>query len=168
MLGRIFISTAILFILWLLLSGHFNPLLLSLGLISCIFVAWISHRLALLSPSSSALRFNLKLPKFLPWLFLDILKSNLEVSWRILHPKLPISPTISCVPISQHNDIGKAVYANCITLTPGTYSIDINPDFIEVHSLTKELAEGLDQGEMGKRILALESKFFASDTLPKN
>ncbi len=156
MLGRILVIAIILFVLWLLLSGHFEPLLLSLGLISCIFVAWLTIKLNLLSPDSHALWFNLKLPTFLPWFFLEIVKSNLEVSWRILHPKLPISPTISSVPITKHNNIGKAVYANCITLTPGTYSLDINPDFIEVHSLTKNLAEGLDQDNMGKRILALQ------------
>ena len=151
-----------------MLSGHFDILLLSLGLISCILISWISHRLALLNSDSHTLAFSLKLPKFLPWFFIEVIKSNLEVSWRILHPKLPICPIIHSVPVSQHNDIGKAVYANCITLTPGTYSLDINSDFIEVHSLTKELAEHLNQGEMGKRILALETKPFSNQPFTKN
>lgn len=156
MLNRILISTLALFILWLLLSGHFDALLLFLGILSCVFVAWLSHRLALLDPNSHALRFNLNLPRFLPWFFLEVIKSNLDVSWRILHPKLPIDPNISTVPISQHSDLGKAVYANCITLTPGTYSLDINTDVIKVHSLTKELADHLQKGEMSKRILSLQ------------
>ena len=57
----------------------------------------------------------------------------------------------------DESEVGKAVYANCITLTPGTYCIDINSAVIEVHSLTKNLAHNLQQGEMNKRILALES-----------
>ena len=97
-----------------------------------------------------------KIPRFLPWYFLEVIKSNLDVSWRILHPKLPIKPNISTVPISQHSEVGKTVYANCITLTPGTYSMDISPNSIKVHSLTKEHADNLQQGEMDKRILALE------------
>ena len=158
MLGRIIISSVILFLLWLLLSGHFNSLLLSLGVLSCIFVAWLALKLELLNPKSDTLWLTLKLPIFLPWFFVEVVKSNLEVSWRILHPKLPISPTISTVPITQHNEVGKAVYANCITLTPGTYSLDINSDVIEVHSLTTKLADELGHGEMGKRILALQNK----------
>lgn len=157
MLNRILITTFLLFVLWLLLSGHLDALLLCLGMISCLFVTWLSHRLALLDPNLHALRFNLNLPKFLPWFFLEIIKSNLDISWRILHPKLPISPNISVVPISQHNKVGKAVYANCITLTPGTYTLDINSDVIKVHSLTNKSSENLQQEKMSKRILALET-----------
>ena len=157
MLKHTLITTFILFILWLLLSGHLEPLLLLLGLLSCLFVAWLSHKLALLNSDFQTLRFNLNLPKFLPWFFIELVKSNLDVSWRILHPTLSIQPNISTVPITKHSEVGKAVYANCITLTPGTYSIDINSAVIEVHSLTKNLAHNLQQGEMNKRILALES-----------
>ena len=157
MLGRTLITSLILLILWFLLSGHLDPLLICLGIISCLFITWVSLRLSLLDLESHRLQFNLNLPKFLPWFFIEVVKSNIEVSWRILHPKLPINTNISSVPVSQHSDLGKVVYANCITLTPGTYSIDINPDFIEVHSLTKKLAANLHEGEMGKRILALEA-----------
>ena len=59
---------------------------------------------------------------------------------------------------SQHGDLATAVYANCITLTPGTYSLDLDSNSIEVHSLTIALAEDLQTGEMSKRIAALESK----------
>lgn len=158
MLNRALITTFLLFVTWLLLSGHLDSLLLCLGIISCLFVAWLSHKLALLDPESHTLRFSLNLPRFLPWFFIEVVKSNLDVSWRILHPKLPIDPNISTVPITQHSDVGKSVYANCITLTPGTYSLDINTDVIEVHSLTKEMANNLQQGDMSKRILALEVK----------
>ena len=156
MLGRVLITSLTLIILWLLLSGHLDPLLLFLGIISCLFITWLSLRLSLLDLESHRLQFNLNLPKFLPWFFIEVVKSNLEVSRLILHPKLPINLNISSVPISQYSDLGKTVYANCITLTPGTYSIDINPDFIEVHSLTEKFATDLHKGEMGKRILALE------------
>ncbi len=158
MLTRTCIVTLVLFVLWLLLSGHLSPLLLLTGLVSCLFVAYSAHKLALLDTSSYTLRFNLNLPQFLPWFLVAVIKSNLDVSWRILHPKLPISPNISRVPVSKHSDVGKAVYANCITLTPGTYSLDINADTIEVHALTKELANDLQRGEMSKRISALESR----------
>ena len=157
MLSRILVTSIILFVLWLLLSGHLQPLLLSLGAISCLGIAWISLKLAVLNPNADTLRLTLKLPKFLPWFFIEVVKSNLDASWRILHPKLPISPTVSSIPVSEHNEVGKVVYANCITLTPGTYSLDISADFIKVHSLSKRAAGELEKGLMGKRILALET-----------
>jgi len=159
MLPRFFISLSLLFILWLLLSGHIHdPLLLSLGGISCLLTAYLTHRLALANSDLAALRFNLNLPKFLPWLSIEIIKSNLHICKLILQPKLTIDPKIITVPVSEHNHIAKAVYANCITLTPGTYSLDINTDHIVVHALTTEIANELQNGEMGKRILNLQSK----------
>ena len=156
MLLRVLITTGILFAIWILLSGHLDPLLLSLGLMSCLFVAWISYKLAILDPEFKTLLFVLNMPKFLPWFFIQIVKSNIDVSWRILHPKLPISPNISTIPVSQHSEVAKVTYANCITLTPGTYTLKINPDNIKVHSLTKSGAESLQEREMSKRIQKLE------------
>ena len=157
MLIRIILASAVLFFLWRSLSGHYGNLLLTLGALSCVFVAWISEKLGLFSSEFSTLKFNAKLPKFLPWFFIEIVKSNIDVCWRILHPKLPIDPQFVSVKSSQHSDMARAVYANCITLTPGTYSLDINADSIEVHALTKQLANDIQQGEMGKRLTALES-----------
>jgi multicomponent Na+:H+ antiporter subunit E len=158
MVIRILIATVVLFSVWLLLSGHFGLLLLSLGLLSSIFVAWVSEKLGLFNSDYTTLKLNSKLPKFLPWFFIEVIKSNIDVSFRILHPKLPIEPNIITLDVSHHSDVATAVYANCITLTPGTYSLDLNADNIVVHSLTRALAEDLKTGAMSKRISALESK----------
>ncbi len=157
MLFSVLVSTIILFASWMLLSGYLDPLLIALGVMSCLFVAWISYKLKLLDPEYKTLRFVLNVPKFLPWFFKEIIKSNIDVSLRIIHPKLPISPTIINLPISQHSDVAKATYANCITLTPGTYTLKISPDEVEVHSLTKSGADNLQKREMSKRILKLET-----------
>ena len=154
---RIILASTVLFTLWLLLSGHYGNLLLSLGALSCVFVAWISEKLGLFSSDFSTLKFNAKLPAFLPWFFIEIIKSNIDVCWRILHPKLPIDPQFVSVNAAQHSDMTRAVYANCITLTPGTYSLDVDDDSIEVHALTKQLADDVQQGEMSKRLSALQS-----------
>ena len=157
MLIRIILASAVLFSLWLLLSGHYGNLLLCLGVFSSVFIAWVSEKLGLFSSNFSTLKFNAKLPMFLPWFFIEIVKSNIDVCWRILHPKLPIDPQFVSVKASQHSDMARAVYANCITLTPGTYSLDIDDNSIEVHALTKQLANDVQQGEMSKRLTALES-----------
>ena len=159
MLSRFLISVFLLFILWILLSGHLHdPLLLSLGTASCLVTAWLTHRLALTNSDLATLRLNLNLPKFLPWLFIEIIKSNLHICRKIMQPRLDIDPRIITIPASEHNHVAKAVYANCITLTPGTYSMDVNTDHIVVHALTSEIANDVQQGEMGKRILTLQGK----------
>jgi len=158
MLIRIIVASLVLFSLWLLLSGHYGPLLLSLGAASCVFVAWVSEKLGLFRNDYSTLKINLRLPTFLPWFFMEVIKSNIDVCRRILHPKLPISPSIITLDATEHSDLATAVYANCITLTPGTYSLDLDSNTIEVHTLSKEFADDLQAGEMGRRISALASK----------
>ena len=154
---RTLLAAIILFVLWLFLSGHYNSLLLTFGVLSCLFVSWIAYKMELLSSDSSTLKFNLKLPFFMPWFFIEIIKSNLEVCRRILSPKLPIEPTFITVDASQLDDLGKAVFANCVTLTPGTYSVDTHSDNIEIHALTKKFAEDVQNGELSKRIAKLET-----------
>ena len=66
---------------------------------------------------------------------------------------------------SQHGDLATAVYANCITLTPGTYTLDLDENSIEVHSLTIALAQDLQTGEMSRKISILESKSPTTPTI---
>ena len=68
----------------------------------------------------------------------------------------PIHPTLFSVPADQLSDLGKVIYANSITLTPGTVSINLEAHHIDVHALTKSGAAALQQGAMHEKVLALE------------
>lgn len=144
-------------ILWLFLSGHYTLLLLSLGLMSVILVTVISLRMNLIAYEQPEV--FLQIIKYIPycfWLIVEILKSNIDVCKRILNPALPISPSLITVKSSQHSDLAKVAYANSITLTPGTISIDVEGDNIKVHSLSDVGVEGLATGEMDMRISKVE------------
>jgi multicomponent Na+:H+ antiporter subunit E len=62
------------------------------------------------------------------------------------------------VKTSQRRDAGRVIYANCITLTPGTVSIDVTGDEIVVHALTREAARDLASGEMDRRVTRYEGR----------
>ncbi|UCG35384.1 MAG: Na+/H+ antiporter subunit E [Candidatus Omnitrophota bacterium] len=64
------------------------------------------------------------LPRFL-W---ECIKANIDVAYRVAHPKLPINPGIVKVKTSLKTDTGLTFLANSITLTPGTMSVDIDRD----------------------------------------
>jgi multicomponent Na+:H+ antiporter subunit E len=87
-----------------------------------------------------------------PWLMWQIVLANIDVARRVLSPALPISPTLFRVKTSQKSDLGKVIYANSITLTPGTISMDVTGDEILVHALTREAAQSLKEGEMDRRV----------------
>ena len=148
----------VLFGLWLMFSGLFAPLLLVLGALSCLFVAWIAKRMGFIEPGGDSI-FGLRPIRclaYIPWLAWQVAKSNADVALRILAPSKGISPRVFRVPSGQRTDIARTIYANSITLTPGTISIDVSEDEITVHALSREGAEGLADGEMGDRASALE------------
>ena len=70
---------------------------------------------------------------------------------------MPISPTVIALRSSQSTDLARVIFANSITLTPGTVAIDVDGDITEVHALTEELARSLLAGSMDSRVTALES-----------
>jgi multicomponent Na+:H+ antiporter subunit E len=77
---------------------------------------------------------------------------------RILVPSKGISPKVFTVPTTQVSDLTRSVYANSITLTPGTIAINVTGDVITVHALSREGAEDLARGEMDAKVSALERR----------
>ena len=145
-----------LFLVWLLLSGYFKSNLLVLGVLSCCLVTYLAIRLKIYSSRHHRLRFNLRLPRYLPWLFKEIVKSNIHVAGCILHPTLPIQPQTLKPRPSQKTNTGLAVHANSITLTPGTISVDINDNEILVHALTNHTAQGIIDGDIDGQVTKIE------------
>lgn len=146
----------VLFALWLLLSGHYVPLLIGLGALSVLLVVTIALRMDVVDREGHPIHLSLKALLYWPWLAWEIVKSNVDVARRILSPTLPISPTVIRLKASQKSELGKVIYANSITLTPGTVSIDIDGDKIEVHALTREAAQALRTGDMDRRVTRFE------------
>jgi multicomponent Na+:H+ antiporter subunit E len=148
---------ALLFVLWLLLSGHWtNPLLISFGVISTALCVWLAMRMDVADQEGVPVRMGLRTPLYWPWLTVQILKSNVDVTWRILHPRLPISPNMVRIPMPHKTPLGRAIYANSITLTPGTVAMTIDNDTMLVHALTEESARALEEGEMSRRVATFE------------
>lgn len=147
--------TAVLAVLWLLLSGHYEPLLLGFGVVSCIVVVAISRRMDVVDREGHPIQLGPRAFSYISWLLLEIAKSNIDVARRIIDPRAPISPTRVRVKASQRSALGQVIYANSITLTPGTISLVVDDGFIDVHALTAQGAASLVDGEMDRRVTAM-------------
>jgi len=136
---------------WLTLSGYFKPLLLSLGVISIVLTVWMARRMRIIDHETAPyLSTPLTLTYFV-WLFVEIIKANIAVIKAVLSPDLEISPTLTKIPTPQNSDIGKVMFANSITLTPGTVSVSMEDDHILVHALLSEMSAPEDFEEMSRR-----------------
>jgi multicomponent Na+:H+ antiporter subunit E len=154
---RYTISAALsLFAFWLLLSGFLTPLLLVLGGASALAVTLLARRMELLDDEGHPVRLVPRIPRYWPWLWKEIVKSAWDVSLVIVNPRLPVSPTFVRLKPSQKTTVGLVTYANSITLTPGTLTVDVSPDEVLVHALTREGAEALLDGEMDRRVSDFE------------
>ena len=142
---------------WLLLSGIIEPLLLVLGLASSLAVAWVQARADRRDgdPVPFALGIS-RVPGYLLWLAWEVAKSNVEVSRRILSPRTAVAPAVRWLPASQRTELARVIYADSITLPPGTLSIDLTHDAVEVHALHEDSIDALARGEMDARVRRLE------------
>lgn len=145
---------------WLLLSGFWdNGLLLALGAASVALVAYLSWQIEKRYNSMPVAGILMSLPKFLLWLIVEVSKANIDVLKRIWFPKrYPVQPVIKLLPMHQKSALGKTIYGNAITLTPGTVSVDVIGEHVLVHAVSTEGIAGLKEGEMDRRVVALEGK----------
>jgi len=145
----------VLMLAWLLWSGLFKPLLLALGVFSCVLVVYLAHRLRLFDTDVFELRFLSRMVRFWGWLAGQIVKSSLEVTRVVLSPRLPISPTVAEFDSRCTDHMDQAILGNSITLTPGTLTLQISDGHFVVHALTEAGARDVLSGEMDRRVAAL-------------
>lgn len=141
---------------WLLNSGHNTPLMLLLGAISIAFVLYIAHRMDVVDHESQPFHLTPKLPGFCVWLIKEIILANFLVVKHIWLGNKTISPTLTTIIASQKTDMGKVIYANSITLTPGTVTVALEGDQFIIHALLAESIIDLEAGEIDRRVTELE------------
>ena len=145
-----------LLVLWLVLSGHYTGLLISLGVASVLLVVYVAHRMDVADEEGHPVHLSFRAPLFWLYLLWEIVKANLDVARRILSRDPGIEPELMRVRASQKTSVGRVTYANAITLTPGTVSIDVDGEYITVHALTREGADALRQGDMDRQVTRME------------
>jgi multicomponent Na+:H+ antiporter subunit E len=146
----------LLFAFWLVLSGHFEPLLIGFGIGSTALVVYLAIRMDVVDEEGLPLNMGGRFWIYMPWLMKEILVANLHVAKIILTPSLPISPILVRYRSSQETDLGKVIYANSITLTPGTITTGIYGQELEIHSLTWVDVDGREEDEMDQRVTWVE------------
>ncbi len=121
-------------LIWLALTSSFNLQEVITGIsISFILSLLISRRyLELKLPPVSLKRFAFSII-YIIVLFKEIIVANFDVAYRVVHPKMPIKPGIVIIKTKLKSDIAKMILANSITLTPGTFTLDIIDDTLLIH-----------------------------------
>ena len=148
-----FVTFILLYLIWLLLSGHYDLFHLSLGILCCSLVAFLSHDLLFENGISKNIFLIItRFISYLPWLIYAVISANIHVAYLVLSPKMPIDPKIIRFKTKLRSDISKVTLANSITLTPGTITMDIVDEEFYVHAIDEKVASDLLTGEMERRV----------------
>ena len=159
------------YIFWLLITGQIVAIfsgassaqILIAGAVVSILVSVFSARFFI--HKGAFYLFNPA--KFLVMLFYsciifmwELIKANVDMARRALSPRLPVNPGIVKIPVNVESEYGQTMVANSITLTPGTVTIKIENDKLTVHCLTKDMAEGLTDFILEKKLMEMEEKVY--------
>ncbi len=146
------------FVTWLLLTWSLDPEELIAGVVVAFLVTLLFWDVFLEKKERAIFhpRRFLWFLLYLPVFFYYVIKANLDVAYRVLHPETPINPGIVKVKTSLKTETGKTFLANSITLTPGTLTVDIVGDNLYVHWINISTA---DPEEETRIIVARFEKF---------
>ena len=137
------------FLIWLLLTWSLDYQQLAAGLILSVLVTFF---VADTFPSRPGRLLNpvrwFWLLLYLPYFLYYVVKANLDVAYRVLHPDIPIHPGIVKVKTTLTTEMGKAFLANSITLTPGTLVVDIVDQDLYVHWINVTTQDPAEQTKL--------------------
>jgi multicomponent Na+:H+ antiporter subunit E len=141
----ILVTFCAMFLFWLLLSGFLDVLHVGAGIICSAIVALISHDLLVKERGNRMILKSFRFIIYLVWEMWQIILANFDVAYRVLHPKMPIDPLIIEFDTSLRSDFAIVTLANSITLTPGTITINIDPERgrFQVHAIAHKPADAL-------------------------
>ena len=120
--------------IWLALTTTFQWQELSVGIfISLVLALFLNKNYLKLGLPPLSIKRIIFFILYIFVLFIEIIKANFDVAYRVIHPKMPIKPGIIIIKTELKQDIAKMILANSITLTPGTFTLDIKGDELLIH-----------------------------------
>ena len=145
--------TAALTALWFGLSGYFDKtLLIIFAVISVAATVALSGRMRIIDREGSPYPRFVQISLYLPWLMGEIFKANIRVLRACLASEVNINPALVKIRTRCQSDLARTIFANSITLTPGTVTVDIDGDMLLVHALFEDEAQPEDFEEMDRRV----------------
>jgi multicomponent Na+:H+ antiporter subunit E len=139
---------------WFVLSGRLDPTFLVLGAISAAAVTIMTQDLVAdglrgtLVAAGHPLRGAWRFGVYMVWLLWRIIVGNVQVAIVICNPRVPVDPRVLRFRTRIQSRFARVMLANSITLTPGTFTVDLTEDTYVVHCLVPRAAGDILSGEM--------------------
>jgi multicomponent Na+:H+ antiporter subunit E len=148
----------LLLLFWFVLSFKIDLTIAIIGLLVSASVCFLNYDLVFNHSEATKLTFKFiyRLIVLFFVLVFNIAKSNVEVAKIVLSKKMPIDPGFVKIKNPLKRELNQALFANAITLTPGTLTVDMDADEIVIHGLVKDSVKNIDTSSLEKAFVALE------------
>ncbi|GAA6135771.1 Na+/H+ antiporter subunit E [Oceaniserpentilla sp. 4NH20-0058] len=147
--------TVLLGVFWILLSGYLEPLLLFFGAVSVLTVMLVLNRMDAVDEDPRGINFNFSFFRYVFWLIGQIVSSSIHVTQLIWRKSGSASPALAKISVDDIPKDHRVLYANSITLTPGTLSVDLDDHHVTVHALQAPSISKLAEGNMEHKVKEL-------------
>ena len=139
-------SAVLLFALWLLLTGSFDPQEMIVGAVAALLVAALANGPArsLAGGRAPFIKRVVYGVAYVPYLLWQILLANIDVARRVVNPRLPINPGIVRIHTNLTSPLGRLALTSSITLTPGTLTVETDGSDLFIHWIDVS-AEGIEE-----------------------
>lgn len=145
-----------LYVFWFAISGIQSGTINMIFFITSPLIALGFAKKLGLMPQAGGLNF-FKTGKYCFWLLKEIMMSALTVSRIAWRRNLEVYPLVKAINSRQSSQLGRVIYANSITLTPGTVTLGTKSNSLLVHALTPGFMDDLQTGIMDKKVKELFS-----------
>lgn len=142
-------------VFWLVNSGHYTPLLLGLGVASVLLVVFFARRMGVIDHESQPLHLFPHVFPYWGWLVKEIVVANINVAVLIWRGSGAIQPTKLVIETASNTDVCRVIFANSVTLTPGTVTLNLSGNEVTIHALSQRSAIGL--AALDRRVRKLET-----------
>ncbi|MFP6899448.1 MAG: Na+/H+ antiporter subunit E [Opitutales bacterium] len=145
---------------WAVFSGKFDAFHLGMGALASLIVTWLSQDLLFQDRKKNLAERIAEAGRFVGyvfWLLWQIVLANVHV-FKLAMTKQgdeEMSPRVVTFRTKLKTDFAKFVFANSITLTPGTITIQIKGSQFMVHAISEVVEKDLRSGEMERRVAAI-------------
>jgi multicomponent Na+:H+ antiporter subunit E len=134
--GSQILGFVIAFLVWLALTWKIDIMNIALGSVFSLLASMFFGELLTVTPKRA-----LHITRYLWFIYYimiflwQMVKANIDVAYRVLHPKLPIDPGLIKIRTKLKSDVSKALLANSLSLTPGSTAVDFIGDQLYIHCI---------------------------------
>lgn len=148
------------FVLWVVFNGKITLEICIFGLViaSAVFAFTCKFMDYSIEKEKKLFLNFIRLVRYIFVLLIEIVKANLAVIHLILSEKEEPQPVLVSFSSDLKSNMGRALLADAITLTPGTITVTLEKQEYTVHCLDETFAEGIDELEFEKMLKKMEEK----------